>query len=158
MEKTLEEQLEIIPLKEAIDIYQEKYPEDEFHKIQLEYKGPFLRYKIVGTDGIERHNLNINAKNKEVIKEAMKALKEKYKESTYLEKRKLNLKGLKELTEVNRIAKEASPVKIPFEWELDREGERTVWEVELADEEGSNIYEVKVDAQDGTIVQIKLKS
>ena len=158
MEETLEQKLGIIPLKEAIDIYHEKYPEDDLHKIQLEYKGPFLKYEFVGTDGTERHDLDINAKNKEVIKEVTKSLKAKYKESTYLEKRKLNLEGLKELTEINRIAKEASPVKVPFEWELDRKGKRTVWEVELADEEGSNLYEVKVDAQDGTIVQIKLKS
>lgn len=41
--------------------------------------------------------------------------------------------------------------------ELDRQKERTVWKIEFADQTGSQITEVKVDAQDGTVVQTKIK-
>ena len=45
----------------------------------------------------------------------------------------------------------------PFQWELDRQKERTVWKIEFSDANGEHITEYKIDAQDGSIIQMKRK-
>lgn len=158
MSMTFEEQLGIIPLSEAIDFYFEKWPNDQVTKLQIEYEGPFLKYEFVGHDGKNRHTYEFNAQNKAVIKEREKLLSEKKSQPEYLEQKNLDLSGLLPLTEINRLALEAAPVDKAFQWELDRKRERTIWKVEIANDDASTVYEVKLDAQNGTITQIKLKS
>lgn len=70
----------------------------------------------------------------------------------------MNLEKLQPLQEMNELARQQVKTGTAFQWELDRNNERTVWKIEFADETGSNITEIKIDAQDGTIVQMKLKS
>lgn len=157
MDKTLEESLNIIPLEEAIKRFEQAFPNNHIHKLQLEYEGPFLKYEFVGSDGVNRNTYEFNASTGDVIKERQKALKEKQKNPQRLEKKKLDTENLLALTEINQIALDAAPVDKPFQWELDRSKDRTIWKVELANDRGSEIHEVKIDAQDGTITQIKLK-
>lgn len=155
---TLEETLGIIAVDEAIGLYKEKWPNDELTKLQIEYEGPFLKYEFVGHDGADRHVYEINAQNKAVIKERSKPLEPKKRHADYLERKNLFLIDLLPLTQINEIALGAVPVDRPFQWELDRKNERTVWKVEISNEDASEVYEVKIDAQDGTITQTKLKS
>ena len=62
------------------------------------------------------------------------------------------------LTEINDRALSAVPVSTPIKWKLDRTRERTLWKVDIADERGANMYKVKIDAQDGSLLQMKLKT
>ena len=158
MSTSLEEKLGIITVEEAIKFFQEKYPRSDCRKLQIEHEGPYLKYEMIGNDDNYRNILELNAQTGTVIKDKQKPLKEKDKAPMRKEKKVLNLEHLMSLTEINKIALSQVEVDEPFQWELDRAKERTVWKVELADHSGENITEVKIDAQDGTVVQKKLKS
>ena len=153
-----EEEYGILPLADAIARFNDKFPNSDVTKLQLEYEGPFLKYEFVGNDGVNRNTFEINAQTGDVLKERQKPLKEKMKDPQRREAKALDLENLLPLAEINDLALEQSPVKNPFQWELDRKKERTVWKVELADETGGQVTELKIDAQDGTLVQMKLKS
>lgn len=155
---TLEETLGIITVAEAIQIYLEKWPQDCLTKLQIEYEGPFLKYEFRGNDGQEQHAYEINAQNRVVIKEKTKSLSAKKSHPNYLERKKLHIDDLLSLTEINNIAKTAVPVNVAYQWELARKDNRTIWKVELASEDASQIYEVKIDAQEGLVMQTKLKN
>lgn len=159
MVASLEEKLGIIAVSEAIKKFGEKYPGSDIHKLQIEHEGPFLKYEMVGNDGEYKNTLEINAQTGVAFKEKQKPLKPKDRELVRRQKKALNLRNLMPLFEINELAlKQVEENLEPFQWELDRVKERTVWKIELADKTGSTIMEVKVDAQDGTIVQMKLKS
>ena len=153
----LETQLGIIPVADAINQFQATFPKSDMTKLQIEYEGPFIKYEMVGNDGSYRNTLEINAQNSTVLKERQKPLKTKYQDPRRRQRKALNLNNLLPLSEINDIALSQTQVNQPFQWELDRQKERTVWKVEIADATGSQITEVKVDAQDGTVVQMKLK-
>lgn len=153
-----EEEYGILPLADAIARFNDTFPNSDVIKLQLEYEGPFLKYEFVGNDGVNRNTFEINAQTGDVLKERQKPLKEKMKDPQRREAKALDLENLLPLAEINDLALEQSPVKTPFQWELDRAKERTVWKVELADETGGQVTELKIDAQDGTLVQMKLKS
>ncbi|WP_338487264.1 PepSY domain-containing protein [Ruoffia tabacinasalis] len=153
----LETQLGIIPVAEAINQFQVTFPKSDMTKLQIEYEGPFIKYEMVGNDGSYRNTLEINAQNSTVLKERQKPLKTKHQDPRRRQRKALNLNNLLPLSQINDIALSQTQVNQPFQWELDRQKERTVWKVEIADATGSQITEVKVDAQDGTIAQMKLK-
>lgn len=153
----LETQLGIIPVADAINQFQATFPKSNMTKLQIEYEGPFIKYEMVGNDGSYRNTLEINAQNSTVLKERQKPLKTKHQDPRQRQRKALNLNNLLPLSEINDIALSQTQVNQPFQWELDRQKERTVWKVEIADATGSQITEVKVDAQDGTVVQMKLK-
>lgn len=153
----LETQLGIIPVADAINQFQATFPKSDMTKLQIEYEGPFIKYEMVGNDGSYRNTLEINAQNSTVLKERQTPLKTKHQDPRQRQRKALNLNNLLPLSEINDIALSQTQVNQPFQWELDRQKERTVWKVEIADATGSQITEVKVDAQDGTVVQMKLK-
>lgn len=154
---TLEEKLNILPVQAAIEAFEKTFPESDWNKLQIEPEGPFIKYEMVGTDNENRNTLEINAHTGDVLKERQKPLKEKDKNPIRRERRALNMNGLLQLTEVNEIAQNKIADGEPFQWELDRQKERTVWKIEFANKLGTEVTEFKVDAQDGTIVQMKLK-
>ncbi|AXY26244.1 hypothetical protein CL176_09685 [Suicoccus acidiformans] len=153
----MEAKLGIIPVQEALAKYSALYPKDQLTKLQIEHEGPFLKYEMVGNDGQERHIYEFNAATEEVLKERSRPMKPKQKEPSRLARRALNTTNLLPLSEITEIALKQVPVDNPYQWELDRKKERTVWKVEIADQRGGAFYEVKVDAQDGTVVEYKVK-
>lgn len=154
---TLEEKLNILPVKEAIGIFEAKFPKTSWNKLQIEPEGPYIKYEMVGMDKKHRNKLEINAHTGGVIKERQKPLKKKALNPRRRKRKQLNMTGLLPLTEVNDIAQRRIPDAEPFEWELDRKKDRTVWKIEFANKFGTEITEFKIDAQDGTVVQMKLK-
>ena len=157
MTHSLEDQLNIIPIATAIQTFQTTYPKSDIQKLQIEYEGPFIKYDIVGNDGSQRNSLELNGQTGQVIKEKQKALKAKDQDPSRRRAKALNLDNLMPLDQINQIALDNANVDRPFQWEMDREKDRTVWKVEISDASGSQVTEVKVDAQDGTVVQMKLK-
>lgn len=152
---TFEEKLNVMPVADVITRYYEAYPEAVLTKLQLAYKGPFLKIEMVGQDACHRYTLALNAQSGEVMKEKSKVLAPK--DIQKRDRKVLNTDNMLTLGEINQIALENSIVQKPFQWEMDRKKERTIWKVELADEQGVNVFEVKIDAQDGTVVQTKMK-
>lgn len=157
MTQTFEERMDILPVTQAITLFFDAYPQSDMQKFQLEYEGPFLKYEMVGMDEENRNALKINAATGEVLKEQQKPLKPKDQNPERRANKALNLDNLLPLEEIDQIAKDNSQVKLPFQWELDRRRDRTVWKVELASDDGARVTEVKVDAHDGTVVEMKIK-
>lgn len=157
MTHKLEDQLGIISVAQAIDLFQSHYATSDINKLQVEYEGPFIKYEMVGNDGTHRNTLEINAQTQAVLKQSQKPLKAKEQDLVRRQNKALNLENLMPLADINQIALDNAQVDKPFQWEMDREGSRTVWKVEIADTTGSSVTEVKVDVQDGTVVQMKLK-
>lgn len=153
-----EKEYKILPLSEVMDSYNEHFPKTDLNKLQIEYEGPFLKYEMVGNDGTHRNTLELNAQTGEVLKDKQKPLKEKDQDPAKRDSKALNMNQLLPLEEINKLALENSEVQTPFQWEMDREGERSVWKIELADDTGGQVTELKIDAQDGTVVQMKLKN
>lgn len=160
MPTSFEEGLKIIPVNEAIEMFRSRYPDSDFFKVQIEPEGPYIKYEMVGNDDAFKNKLEINAHTGDIIKEKQKPIKEKKlaNNDRRRAKKALNLEELKPLNEVNELAQNQVEIGEPFQWELDRAGARTVWKIEFADQMGTDITEVKIDAHDGTIVQMKLKS
>lgn len=158
MSSRFEEQLGIISVAAAIETFLSHYPQSDLIKLQIEYQGPFIKYEMVGNDGTHRNTLEINAQNSSILKQNQKPLKAKDQDPVRRQNKALNLENLLPLADINQTALDQANVDQPFQWELDRQKDRTVWKVEIADSTGDNITEVKVDAQDGTVVQMKLKN
>ena len=158
MTNTLEMNLSIISVSDAIKKFFEHYPDDSLTKLTLAHKGPFYKYSFIGHDGVNRHSLKLNAQTGDVIKNTVKALKPKDRDPIRRDRKKLNVDNMLSLTEINDRALSAVPVSTPIKWKLDRTRERTLWKVDIADERGANMYKVKIDAQDGSLLQMKLKT
>lgn len=158
MTNTLEMKLGIISIDEAIQRFFDQYPDDVLTKLQLTHKGPFYHYSFVGNDGSNRHSLTLNAQTGDSIKDTSKALKPKMQNPERLEAKQLDMKNMLSLSEINSAALDAAPVSTPIKWELKRKKDRTLWKIKITDENGANPHEVKLDAQDGSLLRIKLKS
>lgn len=158
MTSTLEAKLDILAVEKAIATFEDRYPGNDWNKLQIEHDGPFFKYEMVGNDGKHRNTLEINAHTGVTLKDKQKPLKEKDKDPTRRDRKKLDMAQLLTLTKINEIAQNQVTNAEPFQWELDRQKERTVWKIEFADPLGKQITELKLDAHDGTIVQSKLKN
>lgn len=154
----MEKHLNIISVDDALQKYFDLFPNSHLTKVQIEYVGPFLKYEIVGQDKNKRHLLEFNARTQEILKQHSRPLKPKEMDNERLNRRVLNIENLMPLEEVTNIALEIVEVDHPYQWELDRKKDRTVWKIEIADQTGSEFHEVKVDAQEGTVTHYKLKS
>ncbi|MGB4609837.1 MAG: PepSY domain-containing protein [Saccharofermentanales bacterium] len=157
MTNTLEMNFGIISINDAINKFFEHYPGDILTKIRLAHKGPFYKYSFVGNDGKNRHSLKLNAQTGDIIKNTVKALKPKDQKPVRRDAKKLNLEDMLSFSEINAIALKVAPVSTPIQWKLDRKKERTLWKVKISDEHGANMHEVKLDAQNGSLLQVKLK-
>lgn len=157
MVATLEKSLDIMSVEAAIEKFREAFPGSFVEKLQIEYEGPFIKYEFVGYDDQHRHTYEFNAHTGNELKNKSKPLKPKQQDPSFKARKALNLDNLRPLTEMNDAALAQVDLDQPFQWELDRQKERTVWKIEIANQTGDQIQEVKIDAQDGTIVQTKLK-
>jgi uncharacterized membrane protein YkoI len=157
MTNTFEMKLGIISINDAVKKYFEHYPDDILTKFRLAHKGPFYKYSFMGNDGKKRHLLKLNAQTGDIIKNTVKVLKPKHRNPVRRKARKLNLKKMLPFSEINAIASNVSSVSTPIQWKLGRKRERTLWKVKITDERGANMHEVKLDAQDGSLLQMKLK-
>ena len=149
------EKYQIIPVAKAIARFQELYPEAILTKLQLEYEGPFLKYDLEGMDASTKYTIDLNAQTGETLKSSDRPLKEK--EVARRDSYALNINNLLPLEEITQTALDAVPVDHPIQWELDRKRERTYWKVEVVNQQGGELYEAKVDAQEGTLLEMKLK-
>lgn len=160
MPTSFEDKLKIIPISEALEVFRIRYPESDFFKVQIEPEGPYIKYEMVGNDDAFKNTVEINAHTGEVIADKQKPIKEKNlaKNANRRVLKALNLDELMPLSEINKFAQKRVDNGVPYQWELDRVKEHTVWKIEYANKLGTEITEIKIDAHDGTIIQMKLKN
>ncbi|NLL92225.1 MAG: hypothetical protein GX222_07420 [Ruminococcaceae bacterium] len=158
MTDTLEMRLGIISVKDAVDKYFKYYPDDILTKLKITHKGPFYKYSFIGNDGKNRHSLKLNAQTGDTIKSKTRILKRKDRSPARRDGKKINLENMISFSEINTIALDAVPASTPIRWKLKRKKIRTLWELEITDERGANMYKVNLDAQNGKLLQFKLKT
>lgn len=142
--------------EEFIKFYRDAHPKQDLTNVELKFDDD-LRFYVVEYDAVDDNNeyeLKINAAtNAEVAKSEQSLVKAK---QGGVERREegLNLEKMKDFKDIKAAAEAGADVK-GFKldhWELDRDGEATVWT--LTYKNGDVDVEVKVDAQSGQVVGV----
>lgn len=142
--------------EEFIKFYREAHPKQDLTNVELKFDDD-LRFYVVEYDAVDDNNeyeLKINAAtNAEVAKSEQSLVKAK---QGGVERREegLNLEKMKEFKDIKAAAEAGADVKdLKLDhWDLDRDGEATVWT--LTYKNGDVDVEVKVDAQSGQVVAV----
>lgn len=148
--KTFEEVHHIWTIAEVIAFYQKAFPDMDIIKIKLSYKGQFLRYKIIGQDLTIRQTLQMNAQTGGVLTEESKYLSPK--ECANQENEFIQIDNLLSLNEITAVAKSIYPDYRPYKGEIKREHDQTIYQIDLVDDHLEYKAVLKVDAQDGTVL------
>ena len=142
--------------EEFIKFYRDAHPKQDLTTVELKYDDD-LKFYVVEFEAVDDENeyeLKINAgTGAEVAKSEQSLVKAK---QGGVERREegLNLEKMKEFKDIKAAAEAGADVK-DFKldhWDLDRDGEATVWT--LTYKNGDIDVEVKVDAQSGQVVGI----
>ena len=142
--------------EEFIKFYRDAHPKQDLTNVELKFDDD-LRFYVVEYDAVDDNNeyeLKINAAtNAEVAKAEQSWVKAK---QGGVERREegLNLEKMKEFKDIKAAAEAGADVKdLKLDhWDLDRDGEATVWT--LTYKNGDVDVEVKVDAQSGQVVAV----
>lgn len=156
VESTTTETATTISFEDALKVYQEKYPDTDIESVKLEKDDGRWVYDFDGIDDMSEYSLKIDAETKEIIKEKVKELDADEQNGVEREKEKINLDGIMTKEEAEKIAKEevgADAGEIE-KWELDRDGELTVWEVKFKN--AGTETKVKIDAHDKKVLKVDL--
>ena len=143
--------------EEFIKFYRDAHPKQDLTNVELKFDDD-LRFYVVEYDAVDDDNeyeLKINAgTGAEVAKSEQSLVKAK---QGGVERREegLNLEKMKEFKDIKAAAEAGADVKdLKLDhWELDRDGEATVWT--LTYKNGDVDVEVKVDAQSGQVVAVE---
>ncbi|MGX7025388.1 PepSY domain-containing protein [Vagococcus hydrophili] len=148
--KSLNE-VKIITLNEASEIYTKAHPKTDIISMELEYeKGDFF-YKVKGVDDTNKYKMLINASSKEIKKDKEKKLESDDKVNRA--EAKLGLKDIQTVDKVTEIAEKEAGAGKAKEWQLKKELGVTFWEVEVKD--GHKETKVKLDAKSGKVLEKK---
>lgn len=137
-----------VSTQDAIQRYQEVYPDTDITSISLEYKLGNPLYQIEGVDDTKEYELSINADTSEIVQQ-----KDENLDNDDQNKRQedaLQLDGILSADEVAEIAQSNAQGRVE-EMELTKDLGTTYWEVKLKD--GRNETELKIDAQSGDILE-----
>ncbi len=146
---------EILPVNDIIAKYREEFPGGDIEELELDFDGARFRYKILGLDDDNRFTITFNAVTGSVLRKNSKPLGRKHRGGVRRARKAVDLENLIDIPQATEIAREFSRDYRPFEWELEREGDITLWEIEFASESGDKVIEVKVHAQEGTILEVE---
>lgn len=141
-----------VSLSEAIDTYKETYPDTDIVSIGLDSSLGKTYYSIDGVDDNKEYEIKVNTETKEVKKDREEALDNDEKNGVKRKENKLNLEGMKDMTEIFDIAiKEAGAGQIE-DWEIKEDMGVTYWEVSVKDGITKE-YEYKINAQTGEVLE-----
>lgn len=140
-----------VTVDEAIKAYEEAYPNTTITSLDLDTSFGSYYYEIQGVDDTTEYEVKINATDKKLTKEREETLDREDQNGVEKENEALDLKKLKSLEEVSKIAQESVGQGEAFEWSLDRELSITYWEVKVRS--GNDEISVKINAQTGEVVE-----
>ncbi|MDT2758203.1 PepSY domain-containing protein [Enterococcus xiangfangensis] len=140
-----------VSVDDAIEAYQEAYPDSEITSIDLETSlGKYL-YKIEGVDDDKEYELRVDANTKAVSKEREENLDTEDQAGVKRTEDKLDLQDLLSIKQVSDIAEEHVGDGKATDWSLDKEDGTTYWEVKVTN--GNEETEVKIDAKTGEVLE-----
>lgn len=143
-----------ISLAEAIEIFQKEFPDTDITSIDLDTSFGHFFYKIEGVNDLKEYEIKVDAATKEIREREEDDLDDDEKNGVKRQEEKLDLSKLLTLDEVTKIALEQTQGGQATDWDLDREGAITYWEVDV--ENGKQEATVKIHAQTGEVLEVEL--
>ncbi|MGX7204079.1 PepSY domain-containing protein [Enterococcus pingfangensis] len=140
-----------VSVDDAINAYQEAYPDSDITSIDLEKSLGNYVYKIEGVDDDKEYELRVDANTKAVSKEREENLDTEDQAGVKRTEDKLDLQDLLSIKQVSDIAEEHVGNGKATDWSLDKEDGTTYWEVKVTN--GNEETEVKIDAQSGEVLE-----
>lgn len=144
-----------VTVEEAIKAYEEAYPNTAITSLDLDTSFGSYYYEIQGVDDTKEYELKINAATAKSTKEREETLDREDQNGIEKENEALDLKELKSLEEVSKLAQESAGQGEAVEWSLDRELSITYWEVKVVS--GKDEVSVKINAQTGDVIEKEIE-
>ncbi len=141
-------------VEEAIQIFQDKYPDAAITSIDLDTSFGNYFYQVEGVDDTNEFELKIDAETKETSEERTEKLDADEQNGVKKDADQLDLTNLLSLEEISDIAVKEAGGGQATDWSLDKEMNVTYWEVKV--EDGNKQTDVKINAQTGEVLETEL--
>ncbi len=146
--------LPTVTVEEAIQIFQDKYPDAAITSIDLDTSFGNYFYQVEGVDDTNEFELKIDAETKETSEERTEKLDADEQNGVKKDADQLDLTNLLSLEEISDIAVKEAGGGQATDWSLDKEMNVTYWEVKV--EDGNKQTDVKINAQTGEVLETEL--
>lgn len=147
-------ELPSVTVDEAIQIFQDTYPDAVVTSLELDTTFGNYFYKIEGVDDTNEYELTIDAETKAVSDERTEKLDADEQNGVKKAEDQLNTQDLLSLTEISDIAVHEVGGGEATDWDLDKEMNVTYWEVKV--QEGNTKTNVKINAQTGEVLETEI--
>ncbi|HCE12984.1 PepSY domain-containing protein [Enterococcus sp.] len=147
-------ELPSVTVDEAIQIFQDTYPDAVVTSLELDTTFGNYFYKIEGVDDTNEYELTIDAETKAVSDERTEKLDADEQNGVKKAEDQLNTQDLLSLTEISDIAVQEVGGGEATDWDLDKEMNVTYWEVKV--QEGNTKTNVKINAQTGEVLETEI--
>ncbi|AUI78933.1 PepSY domain-containing protein [Lactiplantibacillus pentosus] len=138
-----------VSLNAAIKAFQQQYPDASLTSIELEDQLGRPVYTLEGVGGTQEHELQLNGRTGKVISKHSERLDQD--DQAEVENDRLNLKKVISPSKAVAIAVHDRNGGYARELKLDKDNGTTYWEVQV--HQGKQQVEIKIDAQEGSILK-----
>lgn len=143
-----------INVEDAIKAYNEAYPHTAITSLDLDPSFGVYYYEIKGVDDSKEYEVKINAETGELKKEREETLDKDEQNGVEKKNEALDLKDIRSVDDVSKIAQDSLGEGTAIEWSLERELSVTYWEVKV--QTGNKEMTVKINAQTGDVLEKEL--
>ncbi|MGX7202445.1 lysis protein [Enterococcus plantarum] len=143
-----------VSVEDAIKAYNEAYPNTSITSLELDPSFGVYYYEIKGVDDFKEYEVKINAETGDLKKDREETLDEDEQNGVEKTNESLDLKNIKSLEDVSKIAQDSVGEGTAIEWSLERDLSVTYWEVKV--QTGNKEMTVKINAQTGDVLEKKL--
>jgi uncharacterized membrane protein YkoI len=143
--------LPAVKVEEAIQIFQDKYPDAAITSIDLDTSFGKYFYQVEGVDDTNEYEMKIDAETKATSEERTEKLDADEQNGVKKQEDQLDLTNLRSLEEISNLAVKEAGGGQATDWDLDKEMNITYWEVKV--ENGSKKTDVKINAQTGEVLE-----
>jgi uncharacterized membrane protein YkoI len=140
-----------ITLDQALEKYEEAYPDTTVTSVELDTSFGTYYYKIDGVDDTKEYELSVQAVTGEVKKEREETLDRDEQNGVKKQEDAVETKGIISVEEAGRLAEKEAGKGTAEEWKLEQDMGITYWEVKVVD--GRQEVEVKVNAKTSEILE-----
>lgn len=142
-----------VSLEEAVDKYQETYPDTDITSVELDSKLGDVYYKVKGRDDDREYEISVNAETQEIKKGRDEKIDAEEQGKEQREAESLDLAKVMNPEEAIKIAEKEVGTGHAAEAELDKELSITFWNIKIKD--GLKEINVKVNAVSGEVLETK---
>lgn len=136
----------------AIKTYQQTFAKSEITDLSVERELGQFRYEVEGVDDSREYTLNLDANSGKIISKKTERL-DADEANGVKRQEALDLNNLIGLTRAVKIAQSKAKGQTATEASIDKESERTYWEIQL--EKQGQETNVELDAQSGRVLTVE---